>query len=82
MTDKEKVKIKLLFDKYDENKNGVLEKSEFLKGFKELINNVNSFKLLLYLIFFLINFFGDWGLGFGDWVLWIVLNPQCLNLLR
>ena len=37
MTDKEKVKIKLLFDKYDENKNGVLEKSEFLKGFKELI---------------------------------------------
>ena len=37
MSDKEKVKIKLLFDKYDENKNGVLEKSEFLKGFKELI---------------------------------------------
>ena len=37
MSQKEKEKIKVLFDKYDENKNGVLEKSEFLKGFKELI---------------------------------------------
>ena len=42
MTDKEKVKIKLLFDKYDENKNGVLEKSEFLKGFKELIKSLGE----------------------------------------
>ena len=37
MSQKEKEKIKVLFDKYDENKNGVLEKSEFLKGFKKLI---------------------------------------------
>jgi Ca2+-binding EF-hand superfamily protein len=42
MSDKEKVKIKLLFDKYDENKNGVLEKSEFLKGFKELIKSLGE----------------------------------------
>lgn len=30
-------KIKYLFDKYDENKNGVLEKSELLEGFNDLL---------------------------------------------
>ena len=26
-----------MFDKYDDNKNGVLEKSEFIKGFIDLV---------------------------------------------
>ena len=38
MNDKESSEIvKKLFDKYDTNKNGVLEKSEFVNGLEELI---------------------------------------------
>ena len=40
MSNKEKVKIKLLFDKYDDNKNGILEKSEFIKGFIDLVKSI------------------------------------------
>ena len=40
MSNKEKAKIKLLFDKYDDNKNGVLEKSEFIKGFIDLVKSI------------------------------------------
>ena len=29
--------IKKIFDKYDENHNGILEKEEFYKGFNELV---------------------------------------------
>jgi Ca2+-binding EF-hand superfamily protein len=42
MSDKEKKKIKALFDKYDENKNGVLEKSEFVKVFRDLIKSLGE----------------------------------------
>ena len=42
MSNKEKAKIKLLFDKYDDNKNGVLEKSEFIKGFIDLVKEIES----------------------------------------
>ena len=38
MNDQESKDIaKQLFDKYDENKNGVLEKKEFIIGIRELI---------------------------------------------
>ena len=37
-----KAKIKILFDKYDDNKNGVLEKSEFIKGFIDLVKEIES----------------------------------------
>ena len=40
MSNKEKAKIKILFDKYDDNKNGVLEKSEFIKGFIDLVKSI------------------------------------------
>ena len=40
MSNKEKAKIKLLFDKYDDNKNGILEKSEFIKGFIDLVKSI------------------------------------------
>jgi Ca2+-binding EF-hand superfamily protein len=42
MSNKEKAKIKILFDKYDDNKNGVLEKSEFIKGFIDLVKEIES----------------------------------------
>ena len=42
MSNKEKAKIKLLFDKYDDNKNGILEKSEFIKGFIDLVKEIES----------------------------------------
>ena len=42
MSQKEKEKIKVLFDKYDENKNGVLEKSEFVKVFRDLIKSLGE----------------------------------------
>ena len=35
-------KIKELFDKYDENKNGVLEKGEFITGLNELIQSLGD----------------------------------------
>jgi Ca2+-binding EF-hand superfamily protein len=31
-----------LFDKYDDNKNGVLEKSEFIKGFIDLVKAIET----------------------------------------
>lgn len=37
MSEDKKEKIKKLFDSYDENKNGVLEKEELVNGLKELI---------------------------------------------
>ena len=40
-TEQQKI-IKELFDKYDENKNGVLEKSEFITGLNELINSLGD----------------------------------------
>jgi Ca2+-binding EF-hand superfamily protein len=42
MSNKEKAKIKILFDKYDDNKNGVLEKSEFIKGFIDLVKAIET----------------------------------------
>ena len=42
MSNKEKAKIKLLFDKYDDNKNGILEKSEFIKGFIDLVKAIET----------------------------------------
>ena len=33
---------KELFDKYDKNKNGILEKEEFYKGFMELIKSLGE----------------------------------------
>ena len=42
MSQKEKEKIKVLFDKYDENKNGVLEKTEFVKVFRDLIKSLGE----------------------------------------
>ena len=42
MSQKEKEKIKVLFDKYDENKNGVLEKTEFIKVFRDLIKSLGE----------------------------------------
>jgi Ca2+-binding EF-hand superfamily protein len=42
MSNKEKAKIKILFDKYDDNKNGILEKSEFIKGFIDLVKAIET----------------------------------------
>ena len=42
MSNKEKAKIKILFEKYDDNKKGVLEKSEFIKGFIDLVKEIES----------------------------------------
>ena len=33
-------KIKDLFDRFDENQNGILEKNEFYKGFNELVKSL------------------------------------------
>lgn len=37
-----RAKIKQLFDKYDENHNGVLEKQEFITGLNELIHSLGD----------------------------------------
>ena len=33
-------KIKDIFDRFDENQNGILEKEEFYKGFNELVKSI------------------------------------------
>lgn len=42
MNSETKRKIKELFDKYDENNNGVLEKTEFVTGLNELIQSLDD----------------------------------------
>ena len=42
MNAEQQKKIKELFDQFDENKNGVLEKSEFITGFNELIHSLGD----------------------------------------
>ena len=42
MSDKQKEKMRLIFNKYDENKNGVLEKVEFIKVFRDLIKSLGE----------------------------------------
>ena len=42
MSDKLKEKMRIIFNKYDENKNGVLEKVEFMKVFKSLGEDISS----------------------------------------
>lgn len=42
LSPEETEKVKELFKKYDINHNKVLEKSEFIKGFKELIKSLST----------------------------------------
>ena len=42
MSDKQKEKMRIIFNKYDENKNGVLEKVEFIKVFRDLIKSLGE----------------------------------------
>ena len=42
MSDKQKEKMRIIFNKYDENKNGVLEKTEFVKVFRDLIKSLGE----------------------------------------
>ena len=42
MNAEQQKKIKELFDHFDENKNGVLEKSEFITGLNELIHSLGD----------------------------------------
>ena len=39
----EEAKIKALFERYDENKNGVLDREEFFKVFKILLQEMGEF---------------------------------------
>ena len=42
LDEKMKESVKEIFDNYDENQNGVLDRKEFVKGFKKLLKSLSG----------------------------------------